>query len=179
MFNKKSLSIAVSSIALMSIMMWMGNFASGQETHKTSDKLTASEHEYEHIDHPKCPMCKSERLSPEKGRTLSKMAMVCPDCKNEVSEMAVHHCDQCGKDVLICTMCKKATSDLKVETPEAKCPKCNETRSRPIKGTTYAKWEMKCPDCKKDSKEWHIQHCEKCGIDFLSCPICEKQEKPK
>lgn len=53
------------------------------------------------------PTCKEVRLSPEKGRTLAKMPMVCSGCKNEIGEVAVHRCDKCGKDVMACVMCKK------------------------------------------------------------------------
>ncbi|MBI2556518.1 MAG: hypothetical protein HYW13_03710, partial [Planctomycetes bacterium] len=84
------------------------------------------------------------------------------------------------KDVLACVMCQKASAELKASTMEGKCPKCKEVRVRAIKGKTFAKWEMKCPDCKKNLQEWLTQHCDKCDVDFLACPICKKeQEKGK
>ena len=57
---------------------------------------------------------------------------------------------------------------------EGKCPRCKEVRVRAMKGKTFAKWEMKCPDCKKKSQEWLTQHCDTCDVDFLACPICKK-----
>ena len=102
------------------------------------------------------------------------------DCKNEIGELAVHHCDKCGKDVLACVMCQKTSAELKASTMEGKCPKCKEVRVRAIKGKTFAKWEMKCPDCKHKTQEWLVQHCDKCDVEFLACPICKKeQEKGK
>jgi phage FluMu protein Com len=176
MLNKKFFGLIATAVMSVSVMGLVGNLGyAEEETHKHSEKALASEHpiEEEFI----CPSCKEVRLSPEKGRTLAAMRMVCPDCKNEISELAVHHCDKCDKDVLVCTMCKKASAELKAATMEGKCPKCKEVRTRPIKGKTLAKWEMKCPDCKKKTQEWLIQHCDECGVDFLTCPICLKEQQ--
>lgn len=107
------------------------------------------------------------------------MTMVCPDCKNEISEFAIHHCDTCGKDVMACVLCKVASAQLKAETIEAKCPKCEKVRVRPIKGRTLSRWEMKCPDCKKMIQEWLVGHCEECDADFLICPICQEYHTKK
>jgi len=112
-----------------------------------------------------------------KGKTHAPMGMVCPDCKKEISELGIHHCDQCEKDVLVCVMCKAKSTALKAPSKESKCPKCKKVRARPIKGRTFAEWKMKCPDCKKKTEEWLLQHCEKCDIDFLSCPLCKEEQK--
>lgn len=179
MLNKKLLGIVISAVTSASAMMWGGAFIyADEETHTHSEKALAPEHPT--VELPMCPTCKDVRVSPEKGRTLAAQVMVCPDCKNEIGELAVHHCDKCGKDVLVCTMCQKASAELKAATMEGKCPKCMEVRSRPIKGKSLAVKEMKCPDCKKKSQEHLILHCDKCNIDFDACPICKKeQEKGK
>ncbi|BBO17669.1 conserved hypothetical protein [Candidatus Brocadia pituitae] len=172
MVNKKIFGIAASVIIVVGIIIsQIGNLTYAQEVHKHSDKAMAPEHTTgeEFV----CPSCKQVRVSPVKGKTLATMPMVCPDCKHEIGELSVHHCDSCGKDVLSCVMCQKASAELKME---AKCPKCKEVRVRPIKGHTLAKWEMKCPDCKHKTKEWDVQHCDKCDVDFLACPLCEKEQ---
>lgn len=180
MLNRNLLGIVVSVVIAAGVMMCGVNLANADEetpktegTHKMSDKATAPEHEYGHVERPMCPSCGKVRVGAEKGRTVAKMVMECPDCKNKVSEFDVHHCDQCEKDVLICTMCNKISAELKAEATEAKCPTCKEVRTRPIKGIATAKWAMKCPDCKKETAEWLTQHCDKCDKDFLACPICK------
>lgn len=175
MFNN-NLSGKIFFTVITFIVMTLGvNFANASEgSHKMGGKATSPEHEYEHVERPMCPSCKEVRVGPEKGRTTAKMVMECPDCKSDVSEFAVHRCEACEKDVLLCTMCKKVSAELKAEATEAKCPKCKIERTRPIKGATYAKWKMTCPDCKKDTQEWLIQHCNTCDKDFLACPMCKK-----
>ncbi|MDO8142448.1 MAG: hypothetical protein Q6358_13190 [Candidatus Brocadiales bacterium] len=185
MLNKKFLGIFASAVTSASIMLCMGAFTYAEEaappqveTHTHSEKALAPEHPT--IELPMCPTCKDVRVSPEKGRTLAAQVMVCPDCKNEIGELSVHHCDKCGKDVLACVICQKTSAELKAATMEGKCPKCKEVRVRPIKGKSLAVKEMKCPDCKKKSQEHLILHCDKCNIDFDACPICKKeQEKAK
>ena len=179
MLKKKLLGIVAATVTSVSIMMCVSNFAYADEgTHKDSEKALAPEHPT--LEPPMCPTCKDVRVSPEKGRTLAATKMVCPDCKNEISELAIHHCDKCGKDVLTCVKCQSASAELQAATMKAKCPKCQEVRVRPIKGMTLAGWQMKCPDCKKKSEERYVIHCDKCDVDFLACPICKKeQEKPK
>ncbi|TVL96441.1 MAG: hypothetical protein CV087_23735 [Candidatus Brocadia sp. WS118] len=171
MINKNIFGIGASVIIAVGIISQIGNFTYAQEVHKHSDKAMAPEHST--AEEFVCPSCKQVRVSPVKGKTLATMPMVCPDCKHEIGELSVHHCDSCGKDVLSCVMCQKASAELKME---AKCPKCKEVRVRPIKGHTLAKWEMKCPDCKHKTKEWEVQHCDKCDIDFLACPLCQKEQ---
>ena len=175
MWNKKFLGIVLSAVMSVSVMMLANTFSYAEETHKESDKALAPVHPT--VEPPMCPTCKNVRVGPEKGRTLAAMPMVCPSCKNEIGELAVHHCDMCGKDVLVCVVCQQASADLKAATMEAKCPKCKEVRTRPIKGQTLAKREMKCPDCKHKTQEWLMQHCDKCGVDFLACPICKKEQE--
>jgi len=133
MLNKKFLGIVVSAVTSVGLMMCAGNYVyAEEETHKHAEKALAPEHPT--VEPPMCPTCKDVRVSPEKGRTLAAQVMVCPDCKNEIGELAVHHCDKCGKDVLACVMCQKAADDLKAATMEGKCPKCKEARVRAIKG---------------------------------------------
>ena len=176
MLNKKFMGIVTFMVISASAMIGGGNFAyADEETHKHSEKGLAPEHKT--VEPPMCPTCKNVRVSPVKGQTLATMPMVCPDCKNEISELAVHHCDKCGKDVLACALCQSTSAELKAATMEAKCPKCKEVRVRAIKGKTLAKWEMQCPDCKKTSKEWLVEHCDKCSVDFLVCPICKKEQE--
>lgn len=176
MLNKKFVGIVSFAVISVSVMILGGNFVyAEEETHKHSEKALAPEHKT--VEPPMCPTCKQVRLSPVKGKTLAAMPMVCPDCKNEIGEVAVHHCDKCGKDALACVICQSTSAELKAATMEGKCPKCKEVRVRPIKGKTLAKWEMQCPDCKKTSKEWLVEHCDKCGVDFLVCPICKKEQE--
>lgn len=180
MLNKKFLGIVVSAVTSVSAIMWAGNFvfaqeAPKQETHKDTEKALAPEHPT--VETPMCPMCKEVRISPEKGKTLASNVMVCSECKMEVTEFGVHHCDKCNKDVLVCSLCKQAEATLNQLTMEGKCPKCKEVRVRPVKGRTLAKTEMKCPDCKKKTQEWAVQHCDTCKTDFLTCPICAKEKE--
>ncbi|GJQ57281.1 MAG: hypothetical protein SCALA701_00820 [Candidatus Scalindua sp.] len=104
--------------------------------------------------------------------------MKCPHCKDEVEELAVHHCDKCGNDVMVCVLCQKASVDLEPATMESRCPKCKRVLARRIKGTIAppVKWEMKCPDCGKKSEKWLNQHCDTCDIDFIVCPLCKKEQ---
>ena len=177
MLNKKFLGIVISAIACVTIL-WGSNFAyAEEETHKHREKGLSPEHRT--VEPSMCPTCKAVRLKPQKGKTLAAMSMVCPDCKNEIGEVAVHHCDKCGKDVLACVVCQSTSAELKMATMEARCPKCKEVRVRPVKGKTLAKWEMKCPDCKHKRQEWLVQHCDTCDVNFLSCPICKKEQEKR
>ncbi|MDR4509113.1 MAG: hypothetical protein MRJ65_12925 [Candidatus Brocadiaceae bacterium] len=177
MIHKKMFGMFVVSV-ISAITLWAGNTAcAGEETFKTSEKHLAKEYRMpETKDIPLCPLCKKTHLGPIKGKTHAPMGMDCPDCKTKISEMNVHHCDLCDKDVMICATCKRKAAELQVQTKEAKCPKCKKVRARHIKGRTFANWEMKCPECKKKSKEWNMHHCDECDIDFLSCPLCEKEK---
>ena len=179
MLYRSFVGIVLASVASACIMLLVSPFAyAEQEKKEHAEEVTGRKLPGEVF--PMCPTCKNVPLGAQKGKTLAPMGMVCPDCKNEIGELAVHHCDKCGQDVLACVMCKKASADLKAATMEGKCPKCKEVLTRPIKGRTIAKWVMKCPDCKKKSQEWLTQHCDTCDVDFLACPICKKeQEKGK
>ena len=178
MLNKKFWGIAASVVTSVSLTLCMGNYVyADEETHTHSEKALAPEHAT--VEPPMCPSCKDVRVSPEKGRTLAAQVMVCPDCKNEIGELAVHHCDKCGQDVLACVMCQKTSAELKAATMEGKCPKCKEVRARPVKSRTLATWEMKCPDCKEKLSAWDVQHCDKCNIDYISCPLCKKEHGKK
>ncbi|MBM4055287.1 MAG: hypothetical protein FJ264_11605 [Planctomycetes bacterium] len=179
MINKKFSTPFFLSVMIFSLVLWAYNcaFSEEEKTFKHSVKPLAQERQIpETIDLPMCPSCKKGHLGPMKGKTVAPMGMVCPDCKKGVSELDVHHCDECDKDALVCVMCKEESAKLKAP-KESKCPKCKQVRSRPPKGKAFAKWEMKCPDCKKKTHEWTLHHCDECDIDFLSCPICDKEKK--
>ena len=166
MLNKKFFGIVASAVMSVSVMTWGGNLVyAEEETHKHTEKGLAPEHKT--VEPPMCPTCKDVRVSPEKGRTLAATRMVCPDCKNEIGEVAIHHCDKCGKDVLTCPSCQAASAELKAATMTNECPKCKMVRVRPIKGKTLAMWEMKCPKCKHMTQELLVQHCDECGTEFL------------
>ena len=93
MLNKKFLGIVVSAVTSVGLMMCAGNYVyAEEETHKHAEKALAPEHPT--VELPMCPTCKDVRVSPEKGRTLAAQVMVCTDCKNEIGELAVHHCDK-------------------------------------------------------------------------------------
>lgn len=171
----KKIGITASVIMAVSIVTWMGNLAyTEEEKHKHLEKGLAPEHKT--VEPPMCPTCKDVRVSPIKGKTLAAMHMVCPNCKNEIGELAVHHCDKCGKDVLTCVVCQTASAELKAATMVNQCPKCKLERARPIKGKTLAMWEMKCPKCKHMTQELLVQHCDECGTEFLACPICKSEQ---
>lgn len=170
------MGIIIFAVTLVSAMVCEVNFAyAGEEIYKHNEKGLASEHPAKET--PICPSCKEARLSPEKGRTLATMPMVCPDCKNEISEFAVHHCDKCGKDILACVLCQKASAELKASTMISKCPRCKRVRSRLIKEKALVRWKIKCPNCKHKLQEWFIQHCNTCDVDFLACPNCKKEQE--
>ncbi|MEP9409819.1 MAG: hypothetical protein HRF42_00160 [Candidatus Brocadia sp.] len=128
-------------------------------------------------DTPLCPSCREVRLSPVKRMALVTIPMVCPNCKNVITEIAVHRCDKCGEDILACVLCQKASDGLKASTMISKCPRCKLIRSRLITGKALAKWKMKCQNCKHKLQEWFIQHCNTCDTDFLSCPNCKKEQE--
>lgn len=89
MLNKKFLVIVVSTVTFVSLMMLVSNFTyAEEETHKHSEKLLSPEQP--NVESPLCPYCKEVRLSPRRGRVPAAKHMVCPNCKNEISELAVH-----------------------------------------------------------------------------------------
>lgn len=114
----------------------------GEVAHKHGENDPLAEHST--TEPPMCPFCKKVHVSPEKETTLAAKNIVCPDCKSEVTALEVHHCDTCGKDVLICAMCQKASAGLKAKTMIGKCPKCKKVLSRYVKGKVLATWKMKC-----------------------------------
>src|SRR3989304_8836454 len=121
MLNKKFLGIVISAVTSASVMMWGGSFIyAEEETHTHSEKALAPEHPT--VELPMCPTCKDVRVSPEKGRTLAAQVMVCPDCKNEIGELSVNHCEKCGKDGMAWVMCQKTTGGLKASPMEGKWP---------------------------------------------------------
>src|SRR5574341_398011 len=125
MLSKKFWGIFASAVMTLSMLSFGNSFVyAGEEVHKHSEKALAPEHVIVVEEEFICPSCKEVRTSPEKGRTLALMTMVCPDCKNEIGEFSVHHCDKCGTDVLVCPKCKAAAAELKAATMEGKCPKC-------------------------------------------------------
>lgn len=174
MSNKKSMGIV--AVTLVSVMVFGVNFAdAGEEAYKQSERGLASGQPAKEA--PICPSCKEMRLSPEKGRVLAAIPMVCPDCKNEISGLTVHYCDKCGKDVLVCELCQKASAGLKALTMISKCPRCKRVRSRFIREKALAKWKIKCLICRHKLQEWFIQHCDICDVDFLACLNCKKEQE--
>jgi hypothetical protein len=172
MLNKKFLGIIAAVFAFVSLMMLVGNFAYAGEKQPKGPELP----EAKALKLPVCPTCKKVPASHTKGRVTAPLVMSCPDCKEDIVEFGVYHCDKCEKEFLACIVCqgfKKAAT---------KCPKCNKVRARRIKGKIEApvKWEMKCPVCEEKPQEWLLQYCDECDADFLACPLCkEEQEKAK
>ncbi len=167
MLNKRSVKIIVLVMISVSSIVPRNNLVHAVE--ETPKQPVVSQ--------PLCPFCKKVHVSPVKEKTLAAKNIVCPDCKSELSALEVHHCDTCGKDVLICAMCQKASAGLKAETMIGTCPKCKKVLSRYVTGKVLTNWKTKCRDCRMKSQEWLIQHCKACDIDFLACPICEKEQE--
>ncbi len=170
MLNKKFLGIVAYTFMFVSLMMLVGNFTYAEKEPK-GPKLP------EALGLPICPTC--ENVVPAKhrrGKVPAPVVMKCPDCKKEITEVGVYHCDKCEKEFLTCIKCITAK---KPATMEARCPKCKKVIARRIKSTTRSpiKWEMKCPDCKKKPEEWLRQHCDECEADFLACPLCKKEQE--
>ena len=166
MLNKKFLGKVAFVVAFVSLTMLVGNFAYAQKKGTELADVPAT-------TLPVCPTCKNVSASHTKGKTTAPMVMVCPDCKTEITEFGVSHCDKCEKDFLSCLKCQGLSKAA------AKCPKCEKVLSRRIKGKIQApvKWEMECPDCKKKPQEWLLQHCDECEADFLACPLCKEQQE--
>lgn len=184
MLSKKFIEIFGLAVAFVSLMILMGSFAYAKEEghkhkvpHRSFEEASPSEKPI--MEYPVCPHCKEVRLTPNTKRGIvSAKKMVCPHCKGDVTELAVHYCDKCGKDAMVCVLCQRASVDLEPATMESKCPKCKKVLARRIKGTIAppVKWEMKCLDCGKKSEEWLNQHCDTCDIDFMACPLCKKEQ---
>lgn len=118
---RKFLRMFTTAIIPIGLMIWGGNFAyAEEETHKHREKGLSPEHET--VEPPICPACKNVRVRPIKGKTLATMPMVCLDCKNEISEVAVHHCDKCGKDVMACILCQKDLCRVKGSSQRGSVP---------------------------------------------------------
>lgn len=168
MLNTNFLRTVAYTFMIVSLMMMVGNFAYAGEKQPKGPDLP--EH-LEAVMPPECPTCKSVHASHTKGRATAPMVMSCPDCKKETTEIGVYHCSKCEKDFLTCIMCLKASKAV-----TTKCPNCKMVLARHIKGKIEApvKWEMKCPDCKKEPGELLLQHCDKCEADFLACSLCKK-----
>ncbi|MDR4503289.1 MAG: hypothetical protein MRK01_00675 [Candidatus Scalindua sp.] len=188
MLEKKFIGTFAFVTAFVSLMILMGDFAYAKEEeheHKVPHRSVeaASPSEKPTMEYPVCPHCKEVRLTSNTKRGIvAGKKMECPHCKGGVKELAVHHCDKCGNDVMVCVLCQKASVDLEPATMESRCPKCKNVLARRIKGTIAPPvvWEMKCPDCGKKSEVWLDQHCDTCDIDFIACPLCKKgQEKQK
>jgi hypothetical protein len=166
MLNKSFMGTVALAVAFVSLTMLVGNFAYAQKEAK-GPKLP--EHP-EALMPPQCPSCKTTVATHIKGKVTAPVVMSCPDCKNEISEYGVFHCDKCEKEFLTCVMC------LRVTKAATRCPECKQVRERRIKGKIGApvKWKMKCPECKAKPDEWLIQRCDKCDVDFIACPLCKK-----
>ncbi|MFQ5714903.1 MAG: hypothetical protein ACE5GU_12805 [Candidatus Scalinduaceae bacterium] len=156
MWNKKFLGIIAAVVAFVSLTMLVGNFAYAEKEPKGPELP-----ETKALNLPTCPTCKSvPAYRPTKRRVTAPVAMICPDCKKEITEFGVYHCDKCEKEFLACIECRR----FKKAEARSMCPKCKKVLARRIKGKIGApvKWEMKCPECKKKPKEWLLQYCDKC-----------------
>ncbi len=152
----------------VSLIMLMGNSAYAEKKPKGPELPEA-------LGLPICPTCENVvHAKHTKGRVTAPLVMNCPDCKKEITEFGVYHCDRCEKEFLACIKCLG-----KYTKAETRCPECKEVLARQIKGKigAHVKWEMKCPDCKKKPDEWLLQHCDKCEADFLACPLCKKEQE--
>ncbi len=162
MLNNKFIGTVAYMVMFVSLIMLVGNFAYAEKEPKGPELP-------ESMVLPICPTC--ENVVPAKrpkGKVTAPVVMNCPDCKQEMTEFGVYHCDKCEKEFITCIKC------LSMQKAATKCPKCEKVSVRRIKGKIEAsgKWKMKCPDCKKKIKEWLHQHCDTCKADFLACPIC-------
>ena len=169
MLNKSFIGTVAFALVFVCLMMLVGNFVYAGEKEPKGPELP----EIQAYNPPVCPTCKSKVATRTKGKVTAPVVMHCPDCKQEITEFGVSHCDKCEKEFLTCVEC------LAVSKPAAtKCPKCKKVLARRIKGKIEApvKWEMKCPDCKKTPGEWLMHHCDECGIDFLACPLCKEEQ---
>ena len=185
MLTKKFTGTFAIAVAFVSLIILVDNFAYAKEEehkHKVPHKRieAGSPSEKSTMEYPVCPHCKEVRLTSNTKRGIvAAKKMECPHCKGEVNELAAHYCDKCGKEVMVCVLCQRASADLKPATMESTCPKCKKVLARRIKGTIAppVKWEMKCPDCGKKSEEWLVQHCDTCDKDFTACPLCKKEQE--
>jgi hypothetical protein len=169
MLNKKYMGTFIFAVAFVALIMLVGNLAYAQ---MAKERKGPELPEITALPMPMCPTCKNVPAKHTKGKVTAPVVMDCPDCKKEMVEFGVYHCDKCEKEFLACLMCQRFTK------AEAKCPKCEKVLSRRIKGKVEApvKWKMKCPHCKGKPQEWLIQHCDECGVDFLVCPLCKKEQ---
>lgn len=167
MLNKKYMRTFAFVVAFVSLMMLAGNSAYAGEKEPKGPDLP----ELQAYNPPLCPTCKSKVATRIKGKATAPVAMHCPDCKKETTELGISHCDKCEKEFLTCIECLAASK------PATRCPKCKKVLARRIKGKIEApvKWEMKCPDCKNKPEEWFHQHCDECKEDYLACPLCKKE----
>ena len=124
MLKRKFVGIVACMVTAISLIMVAGNFVYAKEEehkHKVPHRgiETASPSEKPAMEYPACPYCKEVRLAPNTKRGIvSAKKMECPHCKGEVKELAVHHCDECGKEVMVCVLCERASAELKPATME-------------------------------------------------------------
>ncbi len=52
------------------------------------------------------------------------------------------------------------------------CPTCKSEFATHTKGKVTAPVVMSCPDCKKETTEFGVYHCNKCEKEFLKCIKC-------
>ena len=98
-FNNKFLGIVAFAITFVSLITLVGNSAYAEKKPKGPELPEASAL-------PVCPTCKNVPASHTKGIVTASLIMVCPECKKEVSELRVYHCDKCKKDFLACPLCQ-------------------------------------------------------------------------
>lgn len=169
MLNNKFLGTVACAVTLVIVMMLAGNFTYAEEKQPKG----TGDSELQALELPVCPTCNSKVETHFKGKATAPEVMHCPDCKKKTTELGVYHCNKCEKEFLKCIKCLMPSKAV------TKCPKCKRMLARYIKGKIESpaefKWEMKCPDCKQKPHEWFIQHCDKCEVDFLGCPLCRKE----
>ncbi|GAX59087.1 superfamily II helicase [Candidatus Scalindua japonica] len=100
MLNNRFIGIFVLTVAFVSLTMLVGNFAYAGE--KQPEGTGPSEA----LILPTCPTCKNASAGHTEGKAIAASVMVCPECKKELSELRVYHCDECKKEFLACPMCQ-------------------------------------------------------------------------
>lgn len=57
------------------------------------------------------------------------------------------------------------------------CPTCKRAPASHAKGKVVAPLVMICPECKKETSELRVYHCDECKKEFLACPMCQGTSK--
>ncbi len=100
MLNNRFIRIFALAIAFVSLTMPVGNFAFADEMQPEGREL------FDAQNLPTCPTCEKVPARHTAEKVIAPLEMVCPDCKKEISELKVYHCDECKKEFLACSMCE-------------------------------------------------------------------------